>query len=157
MGDFDWLIHDGEFGLSQTIWEAPTSDHTIGSAAGHYMYLDVYYNYGARRAVLESGVIGENQGVQCVGYWVQSNRNNQARLGVNVRDVRGDSVVGVFAGGLDATVGWKLVEVQLADSRFPYAFQIEGECKNNFLEDLRSFLGGFFPGYMIWFLEIKID
>lgn len=127
VGDFDWVIQTGQFGLDQTSSEAPTDDHTIGSAAGHYMYLDTLYNYNQKKAVLESGVVGENMGTMCVGYWVKTNQNNQAKLNLNVRNVKTDAVTNVYGGGLDSSVGWKLIEVQLNNSAFPFAFQLEGK------------------------------
>ena len=59
ISDFSWERLAGTFSLTiYPIWDAPTVDHTLGSAEGNFMYLDTYNRKQGQKAIFESETIG---------------------------------------------------------------------------------------------------
>lgn len=129
--DFDWVILDGYFGLSQNIWDVPKYDHTTNTPAGHFMFLDTNNRPQDKRALMESEVIAANTGFMCLEFYLITNQYNVATLKVNRRNKLTGDMVEVFSTTESLNQGWLLKEVQLPDNAtanlsYPYSVVIEG-------------------------------
>ena len=127
-GDFDWALLQGQFGLDQTLWDVPIADHTTNSVTGSFMYLDTIFNSQGKRALLESGIIAEQTGYQCLQFYLKTNLNNTATLNLKKRNTRTGEIVSLFTSGANRfNQDWVIKEVQLPANEtedFSYAYSI---------------------------------
>ncbi|XP_071956926.1 MAM and LDL-receptor class A domain-containing protein 2-like [Antedon mediterranea] len=64
--DFDWLIGSGE---TDSLYTGPTTDHTLGTSKGHYMFIETSSpRVTGDRAVLSSQVFPPIQS-RCINFW----------------------------------------------------------------------------------------
>lgn len=125
--DFNWIILDGQFGIDITAWDVPTYDHTTGIPSGQFIYLDTNYKPEGKRAMIESELINEYSGLQCIQFYLKTNRNNQATLKISRKMNNDNSLAEVFTSTSEYIgEGWFMKEVQLQSLNVSSSFIIEG-------------------------------
>jgi len=126
-GDFDWVRLNGIFGLSQNIWSVPTFDHTTNKSSGSFLYLDTNGKENGKKAIIESEIVSETAGSQCLQFYLKTNTNNKATLKI----IRKNKITGdlseIFSTN-EAINGdfWVLKEIQLPAAGFPYCYLFQG-------------------------------
>ncbi|CAF0808194.1 unnamed protein product, partial [Brachionus calyciflorus] len=122
--DFNWVLLNGEFGLATTFWDIPTFDHTLGTAFGSFLYLDTNGKSQGLKAQIESEVIGENQGSQCLQFYLKTNSKNFATLNILSKNKgsNGQNLQLYNSSNEYNGDNWFLKEIQI--SNFNYAFSI---------------------------------
>lgn len=131
--DFDWVIFSGEYGLSQTVWDIPTTDHTTGSPAGSFLYLDTNDKNEGEMALIESEVLKENLEEQCLQFYVNFNQNNLATLKISRKNMITSAATEVFNTNKYEGDMWILKQVDFSSLSYPSSFVISGVVGNNFL------------------------
>jgi hypothetical protein len=130
--DFDWVKLNGVFGLSQNFWSVPTFDHTLGLANGLFLYLDTNGKMNGQKAIVESEVVSETLGNQCLQFYLKTNQNNKATLRIS-RKNKVNSVVADLGSLTEASNvdAWFIKEVSFIAQGFPYSYLIQGIVGQN--------------------------
>ncbi|CAF0724038.1 unnamed protein product, partial [Brachionus calyciflorus] len=126
--DFNWVLLNGEFGLALTFWDIPTFDHTLGTAYGSFLYLDTTGKEPGLKAQIESEVIGENQGKQCLQFYLKTNDRNKATLTVKRLTKGPNSQTSDLFTSTAEYKGdsWYMREVQMDNSNRAFSIIFEG-------------------------------
>jgi hypothetical protein len=130
--DFDWVRLNGIFGLTQNIWSVPTFDHTLNNSTGSFLYLDTNGKDNGKKAIIESEIISETAGVQCLQFYLKTNSFNKATLKVTRKNKITGDLFDILSTN-EATNGdfWVLKEVELASPGFPYSLLFQGIVGQN--------------------------
>jgi len=131
-GDFDWVRLNGIFGLNQNIWSVPTFDHTTNKSTGSFLYLDTNGKTNGKKAIIESEIVSEAAGTQCLQFYLKTNSNNKATLKVTQKNKINGNQVDFFSTN-EANNGdfWMLKQVQIPAAGFAYSFLIQGIVGQN--------------------------
>ncbi|XP_022096502.1 MAM and LDL-receptor class A domain-containing protein 1-like [Acanthaster planci] len=81
--DFDWRRLSGATGSSQT---GPSVDHTLGTSAGYYIYIEVSFQSSGDKARLESPIITASTTPKCLTFWYHMYGDHINQLNVYTRD-----------------------------------------------------------------------
>ena len=131
-GDFDWVRLNGIFGLSQNIWSVPTFDHTTNNSSGAFLYLDTNGKDNGKKAIIESEIVSETAGGQCLQFYLKTNSLNKATLKVTRKNKINGDLADIFTSNEAATGDfWIIKEVQLPQTGFPYSYLFQGIVGQN--------------------------
>ena len=131
-GDFDWVRLNGVFGLSQNIWSVPTFDHTTNNSSGSFLYLDTNGKDNGKKAIIESEIVSEIAGGQCLQFYLKTNSLNKATLKITRKNKINGDLADIFTSNEAATGDfWIIKEVQLPQTGFPYSYLFQGIVGQN--------------------------
>ena len=126
-GGFDWIRLNGLFGLLQNTWSVPTFDHTTNNSVGSFLYLESDNKENGDKAIIESEIISETAGAQCLQFYLKTNSVNKATLKVTLKNKINGAFTDVLSTA-EASNGdfWLLKEVQLPQQTYPYSLLFQG-------------------------------
>jgi hypothetical protein len=131
-GDFDWVRLNGFFGSLQNVWSVPTFDHTLNTTSGSFLYLDTNGKDNGKKAIIESEIISETAGVQCLQFYLKTNSFNKATLKVTRKNkITGDLYDVSSINEANNGDFWVLKEVELASPGFAYNLLFQGIVGQN--------------------------
>uniref|UniRef100_H2YLP5 Metalloendopeptidase n=1 Tax=Ciona savignyi TaxID=51511 RepID=H2YLP5_CIOSA len=132
--DFNWIRHKGKTSSGGT---GPLNDHTYGTNAGYYMYVE-----GSRPrvrnhvAILSTPRIGVSAPQRCVTFWYHMWGNGMGTLDVSADSGRTTLSYLKNVAGNQGT-RWKNMQVQYNPPRNArVAFRIEGVVGNDYRSDI---------------------
>lgn len=131
--DFDWIILNGEFGSTQNTWDVPTTDHTTGSSAGSFIYLDTNEKQEGEMAQMESEVLTENLEAHCLQLYLNLNMYNLATLKISRKNKVTSEMSEIYTMSKYEGDGWRLKQVDIPSLSYPSSFVIAGVVGNNLL------------------------
>ncbi|CAF0847412.1 unnamed protein product, partial [Rotaria sordida] len=130
--DFDWSLNRGETGSWYT---GPTVDHTTGTSAGYYAYIESSYpQYHGDKAWLVSEVIESPRGA-CLDFWYHMKGNTTGNMSVYHRILDKKPTSLWFMEG-DQGDQWINAKIDLPPTNDHYDFIFEGVVGDGFESDI---------------------
>ena len=128
---FDWAVHSGSTSTSGT---GPTVDHTIGTGAGHYIYIESSSpNHPGDKARIDSPVYQATRG-SCVTFWYSMNGNQIGTLSLykNVNGLRGNPIWTLSG---NQGLKWRKAQATIISVR-SYRITFEGTVGSGYHSDI---------------------
>ncbi|XP_071956932.1 MAM and LDL-receptor class A domain-containing protein 1-like [Antedon mediterranea] len=129
--NFDWTLASGSTGSSGT---GPSNDHTYGTSAGHYMYIESSSprTFGDK-ALIRSLEYPSTYG-QCLRFWYHMTGDNMGALKVYA-EMLGDKGTAIWSRTFASPDFWRLTEVSVV-AQYPYRIVFEGIVGNGWSGDI---------------------